>query len=368
MIKIFISAGDASGDLHASKLMMQLRALIPDIEFIGIGGREMEKQGLKSIIPLNQISVVGFWEVAKKYNLFKSLIDKCKSIISSGEISAFIPVDYPGFNIRIAGYAKSINIPVIYYIAPQLWAWGKNRAKKLAASVDKLLVVFPFEEEYFAKFGIDTQFVGHPLLDIDEFSHNFLKYEERDNSIIMLAGSREQEIHKHLPLLIRTSEIIHKSLPDYKLIFAKSKSVSDYTFNSVEKTHPYIEISSDTRNLMLKAKAGIIKTGTSNLEAALSGLPFSMYYITSFISYNMGKKLINLEYLSIVNILKDKSIIKEFIQKEAIPELIAKNTINIINNKDTYSELQNTFYEIRSNLGGSGASANAAKVIADYLK
>ena len=367
MKKIFICTGDSSGDMHAAKLMNAIRKQLPDIQFVGIGGTEMTKAGLNSIIPISEISVVGFWEVAKKYPLFRKLMNDCISIMHGGDIDAFVPVDYPGFNLRLAAIAKEAQIPVIYYIAPQLWAWGANRAEKLARSVDKLLVVFPFEEDYFKNYGINTKFVGHPLLDIPEYTSNFNNYSDREDKIVLLAGSRNQEIHKHLPLLINTAEFIHNKLPNFELVFAKSKSINQNLFNSALQTHKYISISDDAKTLMLNSKAGIIKTGTSNLEAALSGLPFAMYYITSFISFQMGKRLINLDYISLVNILAKKFVVKEFIQSEAKPELIGQNIINIVQSPDLYSQLQSEFLTIKNELGGGGAAQNAAAEILNSI-
>ncbi len=165
VIRYFIIAGDPSGDIHAAKLMKSMLVKNPNVEFYGIGGREMEAIGFKSMIPQKEISVVGFWEVAKKYGMFRQLIKDVQSELETGKYKAFIPVDYPGFNMKIAGFAKKIGIPVYYYIAPQLWAWGSNRAEKLANSVDKLIVVFPFEVDFFKQYGIETYFCGHPLLD-----------------------------------------------------------------------------------------------------------------------------------------------------------------------------------------------------------
>lgn len=366
MTKIFISAGDNSGDLHGANLMKELKLLIPGIEFVGIGGQKMKEQGLNSLAELSEISVVGFWEVAKKYTLFKKLLDNCKQVLADKSISAFVPIDYPGFNLRLAEFTKNISKPVIYYIAPQLWAWGRKRAAKLAASVDKLLVVFPFEENYFKNFGIDTYFVGHPLLDIPKYQKSFPSFNERLESLLFMPGSRKQEIIKHLPLLTKTALEFHKTNPNYKIYFAKGNSIDLQLFNSL-KCYDFIEISNSTKDLMLTSKAGIIKTGTSTLEAALSGLPFSMYYITSLISYQLGKRLINLEHISLPNILLKKSLINEFIQSDAKPELLVSDLNKILNNTSLYQDIQDKFYEIRKMLGQSGAAKNAASIIANSI-
>ena len=206
--RIFISAGEPSGDLHAARLMAEIKKIYPEIEFVGLGGNRMEAEGLRSIIPISELSVVGFWEVAKKYRFFKEVLNKCTEIISSGDIDLFIPVDYPGFNMRLAANAKKAKVPVVYYIAPQLWAWGKDRAKKLARVCDRLLVLFPFEEEYFSSFGINTTFVGHPLLDNSMFDE--VDPADKKNIIAFLPGSRIQEIKRHGRLIRETAILVEK--------------------------------------------------------------------------------------------------------------------------------------------------------------
>lgn len=367
MTKIFISAGDPSGDIHSAKLMNALRDIIPNIEFVGIGGDEMAKAGLRSIVPLSEISVIGFWEVAKKYSFFKNLLTECKSILKNEKIDAFIPVDYPGFNLRLAESAKSGGIPVIYYIAPQLWAWGKNRTKRIAENVDKLLVVFPFEEDFFRREGINAAFVGHPLLDIPEFNSTITEFNSRKKSIALLPGSRRQEIQKHLGIMIKASEILHSALPEYDIIIGKSRNIEQSIFSAYLSKHKYIKCSEDTRTLILNSRAGLIKSGTSNLESALAGLPFSLIYRTSALTYFLGKRLINTDYLSIINILAGKPVIKEFIQQDATPENLSADIIDLIHNSERYTNIQNQFSEIKRMLGSSGAARRAADEIAEYL-
>lgn len=365
--KIFICAGDASGDLHSGRLMRSILELNPNIDFIGIGGPSMEAQGLKSLAKIEDISVVGFWEVAKKYRYFKNLIDKCARLLETEEVDAFVPVDYPGFNLRLAAKAKSLNIPVIYYIAPQLWAWGKNRAKKLVGCIDKLLVVFPFEEEYFKKFGLNTSFVGHPLLDDTAFASDFPSVNQREKLIAFFPGSRKQEILKHSALFTQIAEIIAKRKPDYKFGVALASSLNKSALDNFLPKELNWTVYPKSGELMKTSKVGLVKTGTSNLEACLNGMPFAMAYKTSFITYNMGKRLINLPYISLPNILTDRPIIKEFIQADATPKAIAEHLIYLIDNPGKCEELQNEFRNIKKLLGESGACKNAAKIILDSI-
>lgn len=366
MKRIFISAGDPSGDIHAARMMKQLRQMHNELEFFGIGGEKMKQQGLESFADIKDISVVGFWEVAKKYTFFSKLLEKSKNEIKSRNADVVIPVDYPGFNFKISEYAKSLNIPVIYYIAPQLWAWGKNRAKKLAGSVDKLLTVFPFEEEYFRKFQIDATFVGHPLLEDEDIKKTVPNYDERDKIIALLPGSRKQEIEKHIDVFADISEKLKKHLPEYKFVIAKTSNVDDIYYKFKSKNIK-IDFTENSRELMRISKAGIVKSGTSNLEAALCGLPFAMVYKTSFFTYYMGKSLINLPWISIVNILLNKNVIKEFIQKEFESDGVAKYTLDFINKKEVFNETQKDFQKIRNMLGNKIASFNSAKIISEYL-
>lgn len=362
--KIFICAGDPSGDIHAARLMKKINENI-NVDFFGIGGNEMENQGLKSIVSIKDISVVGFWEVAKKYNYFKNLLKKCEEIMMENQVDLFLPVDYPGFNLRLSKFAKSNEIPVVYYIAPQLWAWGKNRAKNLVGKIDTLCTVFPFEEDYFKKFGINAEFVGHPLLEDSEF--DISKTENHKNNLIaFMPGSREQEISRHIELYKHCIEILKNYDKDLIFGIAKSSNVSDEQFIRLNEDDK-VEIYDNSKDLMREAYCGVVKTGTSNLEAALLNMPFVMIYKTSYLSYNIGKNLVNLPYISLVNILREKMVIKELIQKDANPRAISNEIIRLIENKKEYDDILNEFKKIREYLGEKNATENTLEIIKKYL-
>lgn len=363
MSKIFISAGDPSGDIHSARLISALKEINPELEFIGIGGPEMAKVGFQSIVDIEEISVVGFWEVIKKYGFFTNLLKKSAEIIASDEITAFIPVDYPGFNIRLAASAKAANKKVIYYIAPQLWAWGKQRAKKLQGTIDLLLVVLPFEKEYFEKFGLRTEFIGHPLLD-DPFFDKI--NENRDKIISFFPGSRKQEIEKHLPLYSDTASILENKLPDYEFYISGARTLPKELFRRF-LINDRRRFSQGSRELMGRSAAAVIKTGTSNLEAALAGLPYAMAYKAGFINYLIGKNLINLDYVSLPNILLNKAIIREFIQTDASPNNIANEIIKIVNDNKYRLSMLNDFEEVKIILGEKGAAKRAAEIIVNEL-
>ena len=363
MSKIFISVGDHSADRYAARIMRKIKAQKADVQFIGLGGDEMISEGLEAIIPLNEISVVGFWEVAKKYGFFKRLLNQSKSILKDEKVDLFLPIDYPGFNRRLAISAKELGIPVVYFIAPQLWAWGKNRAEKLKETVDKLLVILPFEEEFFKKEGINASFVGHPLLEEQVFD---LSNNERQSSLIaFLPGSRYQEIKKHEELYVETMRELY-SLGDYKFGIARPSVLDKSLYKnylSVENS----ELWNDSRDLMKSSEIGLVKTGTSNLEAALCGLPFAMVYKTSPITYQLAKRMVNLDHISLVNILSKKEIVPELIQNDAEPKRIAQYLHTLMNDENLKQEMRNQFDRIRSSLGDKVSSDEVAKNVLEYL-
>lgn len=363
MKSYFIIAGDPSGDSHGALLIREIRKIEPKSRFYGIGGSAMAAEGFESIILQKCVSVVGFWEVVKKYGFFRNLLKRCQNILLNDKPDAFIPIDYPGFNIRLAKYAKSINIPVIYYIAPQLWAWGKNRANQLVGNVDKLLTVFPFETEFFAQSGIKTEFIGHPLLDNPNFGEAIPS--ERENVLAFFPGSREQEVVKHLKLL---SDILLRTGLDkqFEIVIAKAHNVSDNVYNPFSLRFRKIGFETDSIKLLKSAKAGFIKTGTSNLEAALAELPFAMYYKTSIVSYLIAKRLVNLEHISMVNILMKKVVVREFVQNDIEPVDVANHLRTLMTDDVKRLSMIEDFREIRKYLGGKGASERAAKIITDF--
>ncbi|MGE5480515.1 MAG: lipid-A-disaccharide synthase [Chloroflexota bacterium] len=363
ILKVFISAGDPSGDLHASRLMRELLKSAPAASFTGLGGEEMISLGLKALAAPERLHVVGFWEVLKRIKFFKSLLDACKRRLEEERPDVFIAVDYPGFNMKLAAHAKSLGIPTIYYIAPQLWAWGANRAQKLAAACDKLLVVFPFEVDFFHKAGIDATFVGHPLLDAPEFAGEFKKFGEREKVLALLPGSRLQELKLNMPVFAAAGKEFLRRRPDFQIAYAKPSRISERDFLGFLPGGERPEISNDSRELMSRAALGVVKTGTTNLEAALLGMPFAMAYKASSLTYLYGKSVVNLESISLVNILSQSKIIPEFIQKDASPANIAGFLEELAASPECYAELQERFAGIRRGLGLSGASHNAAQFI-----
>ena len=378
----FIVAGEASGDLHAARLMRALKELLPECRFSGIGGANMAREGLESIVPLADISVVGFWEVAKRYPMFKRLLETTSSMLASGGYDAFIPVDYPGFNLRLAAAAKAAHVPVAWYIAPQLWAWGSDRASKLKSLVDTLLVVLPFEPDFFRQFGIDAHFVGHPLMEDPVIAAPPLAVSKRDREIALFPGSRRQEIARNLPTMlesIATMRHISPKYADYRVTLALSPTLPateyDRLLQETYKRYGFtIERETDGRRLLARARAGMVKTGTSTLEAALCGMPHVMMYRTSALSYLYAKHLVNLSTIALPNILMEKvhgrnNVVPELVQTMATPHSIAQAMMSLLD--DTVAQqMTDDFATLRtmlSNGADGSASGNAARIIAEMV-
>jgi len=369
-MRIFIAAGEPSGDRHAARLMEQLRLLIPDVVFEGIGGPAMEMQGLHSMARIADLAVSGFWEVAKRYSFFRTLLTRCGDVISNasgsfsrGKPALLICVDYPGFNMRLAALARQAGVPVCYYIAPQLWAWGKDRGPKLAAVVNKLLVVFPFEVEFFRSFGIDVHHVGHPLLDDPNFSS---LPNHQQHSVAFLPGSRAQELHRHAPLLAETARILLRDDPSLSISSARPSNVPIEAYE--EMIDAGITVGDDARLVLRTSGAGMIKAGTSTLEAALSALPFSTFYHTSALSYALSKRLVTVNSVTMLNLLLHRPVINEYLQRDATPAALAAEVRTLLSDGGRRAEIHDACVEVRTELGGSGASARAAAIAALMVK
>lgn len=368
--------------------MEEIKKLNSNVEFLGIGGVNMSRQGLKSIVDIKDISVVGFSAIAKKYLFFRELLKKCKEILINENIDLFLPLDYPGFNLPLSKFAKKNNIKVIYYIAPQLWAWWSSRAKKLQKAVDRLLVILPFEVDFFNKFNINTTFVGNPISDDEDFKSKIFNYKERENLIGVFPGSRKEEITRNLMIIKPIFEQISINFPNFKIGIAVSKNVNFEIYsNFLDNNHLFsssIVFFDNSRDLMKKAKFGIVKTGTTTLEAGLLGLPYVMFYRASKFNYIIGKNLLNLDVVSLVNILIlksgfpithfwDSNLIfeKKHLISEYIQYLEPKNIIEemkfVIDNENNFQLFQNELSKIKQILTDNKASENAAKIIINEL-
>lgn len=362
----YIISGEASGDLHASNLMKELKILDIDAHFRCWGGDLMKAQGGVLVKHYRDLAFMGFTEVLMNIRTIFKNIDLCKKDILEHKPDVLILVDYPGFNLRIAEFAKENNIRVFYYISPQIWAWKQSRVHKIKKVVDRMFVILPFEKEFYQRFNYHVDFVGHPLLDaVSNYASEkqSLPLDSDKPVIALLPGSRKQEIATMLPLMLS----IKDSYPDYQFVIAGAPSQTKDYYRSFLGTVNIPVVFNQTYQLLQRSEAALVTSGTATLETALFGVPEVVCYKGGAISYAIAKQLIKVKYISLVNLIMDKEIVKELIQNE-LNETNLKTELNKLLQKDTRSKLLSDYAELKEKLGGSGASAKAAGLMFAYLK
>lgn len=321
---ILLSAGEPSGDLHGAAVARELRRRWPSARLFGLGGPRMAGEGVELLADLRDLAVMGFAEVAGRLPYFLRLFRRLREEMTSRGADLVLPIDYPGFNLRLAGAARTSGIPVLYYIAPQVWAWHRSRIRRLAEEADRLAVVLPFEEPIFREAGARVHFVGHPLLDappLEVTREAFCTSHGLDASRPVLAlfpGSRAQEVTRHLDLFIDTAERVRRHRPEVQPVIATSGAVARSAYDGV----PY-PTTEDSRALLSHATAALVKSGTTTLEAALAGTPMVIAYRTSRLTYALARRLVRVEHIGLVNLVAGERLVPEFVQDAAEPEVLA---------------------------------------------
>jgi lipid-A-disaccharide synthase len=372
-MKYYLIAGEASGDLHASNLMKALKEKDPDAEFRFWGGELMQSVGGTMVTHYQELAFMGIWEVLKNINTLSKYIKKCKIDIEQFKPDVLIMVDYSGFNLRIAPFAKSIGIPTHFYIAPKLWAWNEKRVKKLKKYIDELYVIFPFEKEFFEeKHQYPVHFVGNPLQDVivnrppvDENKFR-KKYHLGDKPVIaLLPGSRTQEISKMLPLMAEMSP----HFTDYQFVIAGAPNREQDFYNKIIPNNSLLFVPNLTYDLLSIAYAALVTSGTATLETALFKVPQVVCYKTSAFTYFIGKNFIskNLKYISLVNLVANAPLATELLQYEFTKSNLIKELQNILdpeNRKRIFEE----YLDLEEKLGGKGASERVAEILINKIK
>ncbi len=364
-MKYYIIAGEASGDLHGSNLMKALKEKDQQAEFRFWGGDLMQKQGGTLVKHYRDLAFMGFLEVAKNIKTILNNIKFCKADIKKNKPDVLILVDYPGFNLRIAKFAKELGIKVVYYISPQLWAWKEGRVETIKKYVDEMLVILPFEEDFYKKHNVTSHFVGHPLL--DEISHltpvdiDSFKKENNLNEkeiIALLPGSRKQEVEKMLQIMLS----VRPFFKEYQFVIAGAPSLDkDFYQKYVDENVHFV--SNKTYDLLRCSKAALVTSGTATLETALLNIPEVVCYRGSNISYAIAKRLIkNIKYISLVNLIMDREVVKELIQNDLNLDHLVKELNKILDGAGREKMLID-YKILKEKLGGVGASHNAADVI-----
>lgn len=369
MKNIFISAGEQSGELHGSALMHELKK-IADVSFTGLGGDKMAAEGLNVIEHVKDLAATGITEVVKKYGYFRSVLRKCAGIICDTNPEAVVLIDYPGFNLRLAEEIRGkYGGKIIYYISPQLWAWHEKRVYKIKKNIDKMLVVFPFEVDFYKKFGVDAEFTGHPLVSrIKEFLAGAKREKPEDDikTITILPGSRNDEIKHHLPVLLETITMLRKNF-QLRIFISRAQSVNKDVFEPlVNNIHDFNIIDSDVYKYIYNSDLVMTKAGTSTMECSLIGTPFLIFYKTYPLNYFLLKPLVKINNIGIVNIIAGKNIIKEFIQKDFNPEMLYNESVKILSDTVYRRNMQENLKQIWDILGNDNASHIAAAKIKQF--
>ena len=373
---VFIIAGEASGDLHGSNLVKAVKRLNPDIDFIGIGGDRMKQAGVKFITHSSEMAVVGFTEVLTK---LKSIIKagvKTKKILRQKRPDLVILIDYPDFNLHIAGYAKKIGIPVMYYISPQVWAWRRGRVKKIKKRVDKMVVILPFEKDFYEERGIKVSYVGHPIMDaipksIDRDSlRKELKINDSYPTVALLPGSRKHEIEKALPIMTKALYRLKDVYNKLKAFVILADSVSSEYAKRLIEGCEFIEIfpSKDIYRILAISDLAFVTSGTATLETAIMGVPMIVVYKGSPLSFWIAKKLVKVRYVSLVNLIANEKVVPELLQDEFNTENLIKEAVKILEDSVLNQRIRKKLKEIRNRLGEGGASEKAARIAIEMLE
>ncbi len=391
-MKYYIIAGEASGDLHGSNLIKELIKLDADAQIRCWGGDKMQAAGATLVKHYRDLAFMGFVEVLKNIRTILRNIAFCKKDILKHQPDVLVLIDYPGFNLRIAKWAKEHGLKIVYYISPQVWAWKESRVKLIKQCVDKMLVILPFEKDFYKKWNYEVEYVGHPLVEVIEQAQLEIKNEklkiknekleidpqtinnkhqtsnnkpQTPNIIALLPGSRKQEILKKLPIMLEVAQYF----PDYQFVVAKAASINDSFYE--ELLAPYQNVSSvfdKTYELLSSAKAALVTSGTATLETALLGVPEVVCYKGSAISYQIAKRLIHIKYISLVNLIMDKEIVKELIQNNLTVDNLKKELQELLTNEKRQQILKNDYAALKNILQkGGNASANAAKAIINVV-
>jgi lipid-A-disaccharide synthase len=364
-MRYYIIAGEASGDLHASNCIKEIRKLDPAAVIRGWGGDMMQAAGTDLVKHYRHLAFMGFIEVIKNLPAILRNLSFCKADISAFKPDVLVLVDYPGFNLRIAAWAKPQGFKIAWYISPQIWAWKENRVHKIKKYVDRMLVILPFEKTFYKKWQYEVEYVGHPLIEVvDHARRQPLAAAMADKPIIaLLPGSREQEILKKLPVMLAVSQ----SFPGYQFIVAKAPGLDSSFYDALLAPYTNVSfVSGQTYTLLQQASAALVTSGTATLETALFGVPEVVCYKSSNISYQIGKRLIKVKYISLVNLIMDKPVVKELIQYALTPANLERELNDLLHNNERKAALQEDYRQLKNLLGeGGDASANAARAIVD---
>jgi len=364
-MRYYIIAGEASGDLHGSNLIKALHKKDTAADIRCWGGDRMEAAGATLVKHYRDLAFMGFVEVLMHLRTIFRNIDFCKKDILAYQPDVLILIDYPGFNMRIAEWAKQQGIRVVYYISPQVWAWKENRVQKIKRDVDLMLVILPFEVDFYTKWNFKVRYVGHPLIQVVQEEKDQVPVQKiSDRPIIaLLPGSRKQEIKVKLPVMLS----VVKHFPDYQFVVAQAPAQPDEFYKEIIGNENVMLAKAQTYNILKQAKAALVTSGTATLETALFGVPQVVCYKGNPVSYMLAKKLIKVKYISLVNLIMDKPVVTELIQGALNEENLKKELHRLLDGGPFLQEQQQDYKILWHKLGDSNASQEAAEAIVSFM-
>jgi len=373
--KILLVAGEVSGDLHGTHLVEAIQSIDPEIQFFGVGGEGLEKVGMKLLYHSQSLSVVGITEVFVKLRSILKALRALKKSLEREKPDLVILIDFPDFNLRLAKLVHRRGIPILYYISPQIWAWRPKRIKLISRVIRKMVVLFPFEVPLYEAAGVDVEWVGHPLLDIvkptlpKEKAFQQFGLDPKGRTVGLLPGSRVQEVERLLPSLLASARLLLKEIPDLQFVIPLAPGIpkAALSFQMRNISVPVKVVEGFTYDVMNLCELLITASGTATLEGAILGKPMIIIYKVSFLSYWIGRTLIRVDHIGLVNLVAEKEIAPELIQKDVIPQRIADEAFRILRDPILSRKMTESMGEVRQRLGDPGAAQRAARLVCSML-
>jgi lipid-A-disaccharide synthase len=371
---LLVLTGEPSGDLAAARLVQQLRVIDPEVRVAAVGGDALRAEGAEILYDIRELGAMGFVEVLRQIPRLSNLERRLERFLETRRPAAVVPVDYPGFNLRCARTAKIRGIPVVYYIAPQVWAWGKGRMRRIREAVDRLLVVLPFEEKLFREAGIDAEFVGHPLLEgiatapSREEARRALGISKDALVLGILPGSRVQEIRDLLGVQLEAARLVRKEHPGLHILVSRQRALPEEEMHGVRFEEGERIVDSGASSVIAAADVLFVTSGTATLEAALLGTPLAVVYRTSPVTWFVGKRIVQLSRIGLVNIVAGEELAPEFLQENARPELLARWASRLLSDGAARASSGKKLSALRALFEGKHASKRAAEIVRQAME
>jgi lipid-A-disaccharide synthase len=367
--RMLIVTGEVSGDVYGSRLASEIGRIDPGVDICGVGGDRMREAGVEIFLDSGEISVVGFWEAILSLEKLRRALDRIKAKIDSWRPDLLVLIDYPGMNLRLARHAKSRGVKVMYYVSPQVWAWGRSRIKMIRRTVDKMAVILPFELDIYRNEGIDVTYVGHPLVDIvrpglgrDDFFDS-IGLETGRPLVSLLPGSRVQEIRHHLGPMLGTITALREKMPEVQSVIAGLPGLRDLIRQEIERAGADVALTTDrTYEALAYSDLALACSGTATLEAALLGTPAVVIYKLAFFSWVLGRMIVRVPYISLVNLIAGEEVVPEFIQGDVEPRSLAAEAHDILVDNERRQRIIDRLKLVRDRLGSGGATTRAAEI------